>query len=107
MGPLNILGQEDFCLYTEEKICLQGPEFTRAYITPIANMTDPDQFVEYYIATLSEWDRALISEDLVPVLKHSAIEAVRQAEGMVDDYVIFGQPWEIPLQTCTSCILAQ
>lgn len=100
MGPLDILGQEDLCLYTEEKICLQGPEFTRAYITQLANMVnaDPDRFTEYYIANLPELDRKLLSDDLVPVLKQTAIEAARQVEGMVDDYVIFGQSWNIPLQ---------
>ncbi len=100
MGPIDILGQEDFCLSTEEKVCLQGPEFTRAYMTQLTNMVnaDSDRFTEYYIDNLSELDRKLISDDLVPVLKQSATEAVRQVEGMVDDYVIFGQPWNIPLQ---------
>lgn len=100
MGPIDILGQEGFCVSTEEKICLQGPEFTRAYMTQLANMVnaDPDRFAAYYIANLPELDRKLISDDLVPVLKQSAIEAARQVEGMVDDYVIFSQPWNIPLQ---------
>lgn len=100
VGPLNILGQEDFCLNTEEKICLQGPEFTRAYATQLADMvnTDLDRFTEYYIANLPELDRKLLSDDLVPVLKQTAIEAARQVEGMVEDYAIFGQPWNIPLQ---------
>lgn len=100
MGPIDILGQEGLCLSTEEKVCLQGPEFTRAYITKLANMVNanPDRFTEYYIDNLPELDRKLISDDLVPVLKQSGIEATRQVEGMVDDYVIFGQPWNIPLQ---------
>ncbi|KIL39565.1 hypothetical protein SD70_19370 [Gordoniibacillus kamchatkensis] len=98
LGPIDILGQEG--LSNEEKTCLQGPEFTRAYITQLANMVnaDPDRFTAYYISNLPKLDRELISDDLVPVFKQFAIEAARQVEGMIDDYVIFGQPWDIPLQ---------
>jgi pimeloyl-ACP methyl ester carboxylesterase len=98
LGPIDILGQEG--LSNEEKTCLQGPEFTRAYITQLANMVnaDPDRFTAYYISNLPKLDRELISDDLVPVVKQFAIEAARQVEGMIDDYVIFGQTWNIPLQ---------
>lgn len=100
VGPLHFLGQEDFCLYSEEKICLQGLEFTRTYMPQLAKMVhaDPDPDTAYYIANLSEVDRKIMTEDIIPIFKQSAIKAVRQVEGMVDDYVIFGHRWNIPIQ---------
>lgn len=59
---------------------------------------DPDPDTAYYIANLSEVDRKIMTEDIIPIFKQSAIKAVRQVEGMVDDYVIFGHRWNIPIQ---------
>ncbi|SCW83829.1 Pimeloyl-ACP methyl ester carboxylesterase [Paenibacillus tianmuensis] len=97
-GPIDVLGQED--LSNEERTCLQGPEFTRIYITQLANKVnaDPDGFTEYFISNLPKLDRELISDDLIPIFKPYAVEALRQEEGMVHDFIIFGQPWNIPLQ---------
>ncbi|MGG1663107.1 alpha/beta fold hydrolase [Brevibacillus sp. NRS-1366] len=98
LGPIDVLGQEG--LSNEERTFFQGPEFTRMYITQLANKlnADPDWFTSYYLSNLPELDRELISDDLIPVFKPYVIEAVRQEEGMVHDFIIFGQPWNIPLQ---------
>jgi len=98
MGPISELGQEG--LSAEEKLCLQGPDSARAYMEQLANMVnaDPDRFAAYYISSLPEIDRELLSDDLVPVFKQFAIEAARQLDGAVHDYVLYGQPWNLPLQ---------
>ncbi|MFD1673934.1 alpha/beta fold hydrolase [Alicyclobacillus fodiniaquatilis] len=98
MGPVSILGQEG--LSGEEKMCLEGPDSARLYMERLANMVnaDPDRFAAYYISSLPEKDRELISDDLVPVFKQFAIEAARQVEGAIHDYVLYGQPWNLSLE---------
>jgi pimeloyl-ACP methyl ester carboxylesterase len=98
MGPITVLGQEG--LSQEEKLCLQGPESTRAYMEQLAKMVqaDPDRFTEYYISSMTESDRRLITSDLIPFITKFVIEVARKFEGMVHDYVIYGQPWNLPLQ---------
>lgn len=81
-------------------MCLQGPDSARVYMEQLASMvnTDSDRFAAYFISSLPEIDRQLMSDDLVAVFKQFAIEAAVQVEGAVHDYVLFGQPWNLPLQ---------
>jgi len=98
IGPLDVPGAL-VNASAEIQMCVGDGERLTAYTNQLVGMVqaDPDAIVTYFLGHLTESDRKLITEDMIPIFRDFAMEAARRTDGMIDDYRLLAKPWGIPL----------
>jgi len=98
MGLLDVPGGLDG-ISDEEKTLVQAalyaPEKMAAQIAQIH--ANPAALADAAASQLPEFDQSIITPELVQKWLMSAKESTRSSEGMISDYKLFSQPWDIAL----------
>lgn len=99
IGPLDVPGATDN-VSAEIQLCVGSGQRLIVFTNQLVGMVqaDPDAFAIYFLRSLPEPDRIVITEDMIPVFRDFAMEAARRPDGMIDDYRLLAKPWGIPLE---------